>query len=213
MRKIYLTESQFETLMEQQIINENFQSLLKKVAIGALPVAVALGIISSIESSNPAAKEEMKMEIAKAAPMEEWKKIANDVVITVYNAVPSQCNNDVQHTASMFRLNLNDPASHKIVAMERTMMAKYGIKYGDIIKIEGTYQGKQDGIYQVQDTMNKKYAGQNKIDVLVPNNVKYGGTTKDALATVYVLNDKSNEATYRLDMAPEYDGNNANKQI
>jgi len=207
MRKVYLTEAQLNALLEQQIINENFRSLLKKVAIGTLPAAAAIGIIMGIESLNDNTKLEMEMEIAAAAPVDEWREIANDVVVTVYNAVPSQCNKDVQHTASMFNLNLNDPASHRIVAMERTMMAEYGIEYGDLIKIVGTHDGKQDGIYQVHDTMNKKFAGQHKIDVLVPYNVKYGGTAKNSFATVYVLNDKSNEATYRLDMAPEYNEN------
>ena len=91
--------------------------------------------------------------------------------------------------------------------MERTMMSEFGLKYGDIVKIEGTYNGVQDGIYQIQDTMNKRFAGQHKVDVLVPNNVKHGGTLKDTPAKIYVLNDNSNEATYRLDMAPEYKGN------
>ena len=56
--------------------------------------------------------------------------------------------------------------------MERTMMQKYDLHYGDIVKIEGT--GKLDGIYQIQDTMNKRFAGQNKIDILVNQDIKYG---------------------------------------
>ena len=65
----------------------------------------------------------------------------------------------------MFRLNLEDPESHKIIAMERTMMKQYGLKYGDLVKIEGA--GPRDGIYQIQDTMNKKFAGKHKIDFLI----------------------------------------------
>ena len=48
--------------------------------------------------------------------------------------------------------------------MERTMMNKYGLKYGSIVRIEGT--GVYDGEYQIQDTMNKRFAGQEKIDIL-----------------------------------------------
>ena len=203
-KKIYLTEAQFNALMEQQILNESFKSLLQKVAVGAISVTMALSIISGLERVNDAQKQKMEAEVVDAAPQEEWKMIADDVIVTVYNAVPAQCNADVRHTASMFKLDLKNPESHRIIAMERTMMAEYGLKYGDIVKIEGTYNGVQDGVYQIQDTMNKRFAGQHKVDVLVSNNVKYGGTLKNAPAKVYVLNDKSAEDTYRLDMAPEY---------
>ena len=203
-KKIYLTEAQFNALMEQQILNESFKSLLQKVAVGAISVTMALSIISGLERVDDAQKQKMEAEVVDAAPQEEWKMIADDVIVTVYNAVPAQCNADVRHTASMFKLDLKNPESHRIIAMERTMMAEYGLKYGDIVKIEGTYNGIQDGVYQIQDTMNKRFAGQHKVDVLVSNNVKYGGTLKNAPAKVYVLNDKSAEDTYRLDMAPEY---------
>ena len=203
-RKIYLTESQFNALMEQQILNESFKSMLQKVAVGAISVSMALSMIAGLEKINDVQKEQMKAEVVNAAPAEEWKMIADDVVVTVYNAVPAQCNADARHTASMFKLDLKNPEAHKIIAMERTMMSEFGLKYGDIVKIEGTYNGVQDGVYQIQDTMNKRFAGQHKIDVLVSNNVKYGGTLKNSPAKVYVLNDKSNEATYKMDMAPQY---------
>ena len=103
---------------------------------------------------------------------ESWTMISDDTVATVYNAVPAQCNNDVLHTASMYTLNLEDVLKDKVIAMERTMMAEYGIKYGDIVKIEGA--GRWDGVWQVQDTMNKRFAGQHKIDILVPNDIRHG---------------------------------------
>lgn len=206
-KRIYLTESQFNALMEQQMINEGVKDILSKVAMGILPAAVAIGMIRGAENLNQEQKETVEAEIVNVVPKEEWKLISDDTVVTVYNAVPSQCNNDVHHTASMFKLDLSNPASHKIIAMERTMMSEFGLKYGDIVKIEGTYQGKQDGIYQIQDTMNKRFAGQHKVDVLVNNNIKYGGTLKNSPARIYVLSDKGNENTYRLNMAPEFNGN------
>lgn len=103
---------------------------------------------------------------------DDWKLINDSVHATVYNAVPAQCKKDVTYTASMFKLDHNNVQAHKIIAMERTMMQKYDLHYGDIVKIEGT--GKLDGIYQIQDTMNKRFAGQNKIDILVNQDIKYG---------------------------------------
>ena len=134
----------------------------------------------------------------------DWRRISNQAIVTVYNAKPEQCNADVQHTASMFRLNLDAPETHKIVALERTFMEKNGIKFGDLIMIKGTYMGRQDGIYQVQDLMNKRFAGMDKVDVLVDNNTKYGGTAKNEHAEIFVLKDKTaDDSQYRTGMAPQ----------
>ena len=101
-----------------------------------------------------------------------WKLVSDDTLATVYNAVPQQCNNDVVHTASMFKLNLADVLSQKVIAMERTFMQELGIKYGDVVYVQGT--GQWDGPWQVQDTMNKRFAGMHKIDILVPRNIRHG---------------------------------------
>lgn len=101
-----------------------------------------------------------------------WDLLADDVTATVYNAVPEQCNADFMHTASMFLIDTADVLSHRIIAMERTMMAEYGVRYGDVVRIEGT--DVWDGEWQVQDTMNRRFAGSHKIDILVPRNIRHG---------------------------------------
>ena len=95
----------------------------------------------------------------------DWELLCNDVEATVYHATSEQCNNDIKNTACMFQLNLDDPESHKIIAMERTMMKQYGLKFGDLVKVEGA--GSRDGVYQIQDVMNKRFAGKHKIDFLI----------------------------------------------
>lgn len=107
------------------------------------------------------------------APSETvWDLLADDVTATVYNAIPEQCNADFMHTASMFEIDTADVLSHRIIAMERTMMAEYGVRYGDVVRIEGTTLW--DGEWQVQDTMNRRFAGMHKIDILVPRNIRHG---------------------------------------
>lgn len=101
-----------------------------------------------------------------------WKLVSDDTIATVYNAVPSQCNNDIVHTASMFKLNLGNVLSQRVIAMERTFMKELGLKYGDVVYVEGTE--KWDGPWQIQDTMNKRFAGMHKIDILVPKNIRTG---------------------------------------
>lgn len=133
-----------------------------------------------------------------ATTNEEWTLVADNVEATVYNAVPEQCDNDPVYTASMFRLNLDDVYSHKIIAMEKTFMDSLGLSYGDVVKVEGT--GRWDGVWQIQDTMNKKYAGRKKIDFLVPDTVRHG---KWNTVKIYALSDKSNTSIHKNNMAPQ----------
>lgn len=130
--------------------------------------------------------------------LDEWFLVSENVEATVYNAVPEQCDSDCLYTASMFRLNLNNVYSHRIIAMERTFIKYLGLKYGDVVKVEGT--GEYDGVWQIQDTMNKKYAGRQKIDFLVPNNIKTG---KWENIKLYVLTNKENTDIYKYNMAPQ----------
>ena len=223
MKKVYLTEQQFNYILEQQMINEGvlrnlYQRLFGKcqstgevatramslIAAGMITFSLAVDIINSNRGTvlSDSDANQIVDTVAEQAPQEEWREVCNDAIVTVYNAKPSQCNADVQHTASMFKLNLNDVGSHKIVAMERTFMKELGLQYGDVIKIEGTHKGLQDGVYQIQDTMNKRFSGQHKVDILVPDDVTYGGTWPGQYAKIYVLNDKSNSQLYLDLMSP-----------
>lgn len=105
-------------------------------------------------------------------PEDIWQLISETTTATVYNAVPSQCNEDCLHTASMYTIIPGKITEQRILAMERTMMRSFGIAYGDSVLVEGA--GRYDGIWQVQDTMNKRFAGQHKIDFLVPNHIRHG---------------------------------------
>ena len=131
-------------------------------------------------------------------PDGKWVLVANEVEATVYNAVPSQCDDDPTYTASMFRLDLNDVYSHKIIAMERTFMRRLGLKYGDVVKIEGT--GRWDGVWQIQDTMNTRFIGKKKIDFLVPKHVQHGKWND---VKIYSLINKEDTDIYKYHMAPQ----------
>lgn len=92
---------------------------------------------------------------------------SSTVTVTVYNAVPEQCNEDPGHTASMFKLDLDNPYKHRIIAVSRDLLVKY--PFGTLIQIEGTEYA---GIYQVQDLMNKRYT--NRIDILINKDMPIG---------------------------------------
>lgn len=195
---ILITESQYNDLFEVNVLMESIfeadslsefkdelKKLVRKLLLMGVAAASITGIISNYcdkKGTPPAIKNEVISELQKEwMPNNDyqsllrqycWKLVDDKTIATVYNAVPAQCNGDFGVTANMFRLNLNDVLSHRIIAMERTFMKKLGIKYGDLVKIEGT--DGYDGVWQVQDTMNKRFEGQHKIDILVPENVKKG---------------------------------------
>ena len=193
-----------ESIFDASSVDEFKEELVKGVR-RLLVAGVAISSIYYIVNSfcdkkgipNELAKEVIEQVVTEDNNSEEsdWVLSSDNVIATVYNAVPSQCNSDYRHTASMFNLDLNDVLSHKIIAMERTFMSSLGLKYGDVIKIEGT--DGYDGIWQVQDIMNKRFSGQKKIDILVPKNIKNG---KWDNVKLYTLKDKSLTNDYKTDM-------------
>lgn len=217
-RKILITEAQLNAVIKEQyekgILEESFKMGNIKTAIdnalkyGVASAAIIGYLMAGNYLSNQAELDKVKQyTIEKEKEMKmfndvrtsfDWKLVANDVYATVYNAEPGQCDADCGRTASMFRLNLNDVGSHRIIAMERTFMASLGLKYGDVVKIEGT--GKYDGVWQIQDTMNKRFAGQKKIDILVP---KSNGLGQWANVKMYILNNPQKTEEYKQDMAPQ----------
>ena len=141
---------------------------MKKATLMLLGICTIIYCRIQAERILTDTKEETLTEISDI----NWKLVTDDVTATVYNACPEQCNKDYMHTASMYTLNMEDVLSDRVIAMERTMMAKYGLNYGDVVMIDGT--GRWDGIWQIQDTMNKRFAGQHKIDILVPGHIRHG---------------------------------------
>lgn len=90
------------------------------------------------------------------------------VTATVYNAVVEQTNSDPGHTASMFKLDLSNPYKHRIIAVSRDLLEKYPM--GSKVIVSGT--GKYDGIWHVEDKMNKRYT--KRIDLLINIDMKIG---------------------------------------
>ena len=227
-RKVILTESQIRTLVENQILMEsmfrnvrNFSDLLKLVKNLAFKGVLTASLITNIclyYQLNDAQKEQIQaiaeesVEVVDNSSNNEekgpWELACGGAIATVYNAVAGQCNPDYGRTASMFRLNLKNPYSHRIIAIERTMMEKYGLQMGDVVYLEGV--GKYDGVWQVQDKMNKKFAGQDKIDLLVNGDVKTG---KWDNVKIYTLKDKSLTSQYKSELAPQLSKDAFNAQF
>ena len=91
-----------------------------------------------------------------------------NVTASVYHAVPEQTNDDHTRTASMFKINTDNPYSHRIIAVSRDLLSQF--PFGTKVKVSGT--GHYDGIYEVQDKMPKRWS--NKIDLLINVGMREG---------------------------------------
>ncbi len=87
-----------------------------------------------------------------------------NVIVTMYNPTRGQTDVTPNELADGTIINPNKATSYRFVALSRDLIKRWGgpFEYGDYIIIEGT--GKDDGIYQVKDTMNKRFT--NRVDIL-----------------------------------------------
>lgn len=216
--KYIIKESQQREMLEEALKMGNIKTAIDKALGYGMASAAIIGyLVAGNYLSNQheiqmakqyvEEKEQQMRMYDQVRDSWSWQLAAKDVHATVYNAEPRQCNTDCGRTASMFRLNLNDVASHRIIAMERTFMASLGLNYGDVVKLEGV--GEYDGVWQIQDTMNKRFAGQKKIDLLVP---KSDGLNQWKNVKLYILQNPAEAEKYKQEMAPQLDKQSFAKQ-
>ena len=115
-----------------------------------------------------------------------------EVTVTMYNPTRGQTDSTPNELADGTKINPNRASSYRYIALSRDLLARWGgpFNYGDYVIVEGT--GKQDGVYQVRDTMNARFT--KRVDILKDrgsrkfkyNNIKLYKHNENA---VYALND------------------------
>ena len=91
------------------------------------------------------------------------------VTATIYHADPRQCNADYLTTASLKKINKANPQGHRWIAVSRDL-EQYGFVFGAKVCVENA--GEMDGIWRVEDRMNKRWT--RRIDFLVNKTMRYG---------------------------------------
>ena len=96
--------------------------------------------------------------------VDEFKLEGLDVTVTMYHPIYPQTDKTPDITADGTRISIDNASEHRFVALSRNLLKRWGgpFEYGDFIFLRGT-NGK-DGVYQVRDTMNRRYI--NHIDIL-----------------------------------------------
>ena len=87
-----------------------------------------------------------------------------EVTVTMYNPTRGQTDSTPNITADGTRINPKRASSYRYIALSRDLLSRWGgpFNYGDYVIIEGT--GKDDGVYQVRDTMNPRFT--KRVDIL-----------------------------------------------
>ena len=108
--------------------------------------------------------------IKLTATLAELKSEGMDVIVTMYQPVRGQTDSTPNILADGTRIKTHEASNYKFIAVSRNLLIRHGgwLDYGDFIFLKGT--GGKDGVYQVRDTMNKRWV--NRIDILENVGVK-----------------------------------------
>ena len=92
------------------------------------------------------------------------------VTVTMYQPLRYQTDSTPNILADGTRIRIQEASNYKFIAVSRNLLIRHGgwLDYGDFVLLKGT-DGK-DGVYQVRDTMNKRWV--NRIDILENVGVK-----------------------------------------
>ena len=106
-------------------------------------------------------------ELENNCDLEYSNRISYKVTVTTYNPTRGQTDSTPHITADGTHFKTWKATEYRYVALSRDLLSRWGgpFEYGDYIIIEGT--GKWDGVYQVRDTMNRKWT--NRVDILTTN--------------------------------------------
>ena len=135
--------------------------------------------------------QEKVWELENDCGLEYSNKISYKVTVTTYNPTRAQTDSTPNITADGTRIKPWKATEYRYVALSRDLLSRWGgpFDYGDYVIIEGT--GKYDGIYQVRDTMNRKWT--NRVDILTTNSMfKYDNITLYKYVDEYQITDNNN---------------------
>ena len=119
--------------------------------------------------------------------VEEFKLEGMEVTVTMYHPVRSQTDSTPDILADGTRIRVHKASEYRFIAVSRNLLKTHGgfLEYGDFVILKGT-DGK-DGVYQVRDTMNKRWV--NRIDILEsPGTKPYKIDSAKIVKTNLVLN-------------------------
>ena len=140
------------------------QKTLKTLLWSAV-ISISIGYTAHMIFDRETAKNDVLPFTVIEEEEEAFEELPGHYVsATYYNPVAEQCWGDPLVTASGKRIELEKLKREEIkwIAVSRDLLAHYN--YGDKVMLSCAEDPSIDGIYYVEDTMNKRF--KNKIDLL-----------------------------------------------
>ena len=102
--------------------------------------------------------------------LNEYETEGMNVTVTMYQPLRYQTDSTPNILADGTRIRTQEASDYKYIAVSRNLLKRFGgwLDYGDFVLLKGTLN--KDGVYQVRDTMNKRFV--NRIDILESPGVK-----------------------------------------
>lgn len=104
------------------------------------------------------------------------------VTATIYHATIKQTDSTPDRTATNFKINMNNPEIHRIIAVSRDLEA-LGFTMNKTVVVSNA--GDMNGLWVIRDRMNKRWT--NRIDFLVDKTLK-GGKWNNVKIKLYEYN-------------------------
>ena len=145
---------------------------LSLLLIGLVLITYANGIVTTkfLNDKNIQIQSLIDEKQRLSERLNEYETEGMHVTVTMYQPVSYQTDSTPNILADGTRIRTQSASDYKFIAVSRNLLKRWGgwLDFGDFVILKGT-DGK-DGVYQVRDTMNKRWV--NRIDILESIDVK-----------------------------------------
>ena len=136
------------------------------IALYIVLITLANGWISTVflEDKNKQLSEARQEIVGLKKRLLMYETEGMNVTVTMYEPVRYQTDSTPNILADGTRIRVQKASEYRFRAVSRNLLKRHGgwLDYGDFVILKGTNH--KDGVYQVRDTMNKRFV--NRIDIL-----------------------------------------------
>ena len=146
--------------------------MIRHILVAIVLITYANGIISTkfLNDKNIQLQSLRDENKRLSEKLNEYETEGMHVTVTMYQPLRYQTDSTPNILADGTRIRVHKASDYKFIAVSRNLLIRHGgwLDYGDFVLLKGTIT--KDGIYQVRDTMNKRFV--NRIDILESPGVK-----------------------------------------
>ena len=138
----------------------------EKLALYIAVITITNGWVSTkfLEDKNKQLQSLVRDNKELKQKLEKYETEGMIVTVTMYEPVSYQTDSTPNILADGTRIRVHKASEYRFIAVSRNLLTRHGgwLDYGDFVLLKGTNH--KDGVYQVRDTMNKRFV--NRIDIL-----------------------------------------------